>query len=61
MIKRQDVDVMITYRQNYRELVALMAERGVIVSRTTIMPWVIRYVPAFEKRWNRFAQLIGSS
>jgi transposase-like protein len=41
----------ITYRLSYRDLVAMMAERGVIVSHTTIMRWVIRYVPEFEKRW----------
>jgi transposase-like protein len=46
----------ITYRLSYRDLVALMAERGVIMSHTTIMRWVIRYVPEFEKRWNRFAR-----
>ena len=51
----------ITYRLSYRDLVAMMAERGVIVSHTTIMRWVIRYVPEFEKRWNRFARSIGSS
>src|SRR5882762_9285836 len=51
----------ITYRLSYRDLVAMMAERGVIVSHTTIMRWVIRYVPQFEKRWNRFARSIGSS
>jgi transposase-like protein len=39
----------------------MIAERGVIVPHTTIMRWVIRYVPEFEKRWNRFARLIGSS
>jgi transposase-like protein len=38
-----------------------MAERGVIVSHTTIMRWVIRYVPEVEKRWHRFARSIGSS
>jgi IS6 family transposase len=32
----------ITYRLSYRDLVAMMAERGVIVSHTTIMRWVIR-------------------
>jgi len=31
------------------------------MSHTTIMRWVIRYVPEFEKRWNRFARSIGSS
>jgi transposase-like protein len=51
----------ITYRLSYRDLVAMMAERGVIISHTTIMRWVIRYVPEFEKRWNRFARSIGSS
>ena len=50
----------ITYRLSYRDLVAMMAERGVIISHTTIMRWVIRYVPEFEKRWNRFARSIGS-
>src|SRR2546430_9182084 len=51
----------ITYRLSYRDVVAIMAEHGVIISHTTIMRWVIRYVPAFEKRWNRFARSIGSS
>ena len=51
----------ISYRLSYRDLVAMMAERGVSVSHTTIMRWVIRYVPEFEKRWNRFARSIGSS
>ena len=51
----------ITYRLSYRDLVAMMAERGVIVSHTTILRWVIRYVPEFEKRWNRFVRSIGSS
>jgi len=47
----------ISYRLNYRDLVAMMAERGVSVSHTTIMRWVIRYVPEFEKRWNDTASL----
>ena len=28
----------------------MMAERAVVVSHTTIMRWVIRYAPEFEKR-----------
>jgi transposase-like protein len=51
----------ITYRLSYRDLVAMMAERGVEVSHTTILRWVIRYVPEFEKRWNRYARRVGSS
>jgi transposase-like protein len=31
------------------------------VSHTTILRWVIRYVPEFEKRWNRWARRVHSS
>ena len=51
----------ITYRLSYRDLVAMMAERGIAVSHTTIHRWVIRYVPEFEKRWNRWARRVHSS
>src|SRR5258708_4679082 len=51
----------ITYRLSYRDLAAMMAERGVVVSHTTIHRWVIRYVPEFEKRWNRFARPVNTS
>jgi hypothetical protein len=43
----------ITYRLSYRDLVELMAERGVEVAHSTILRWVTRYVPEFEKCWNR--------
>ena len=46
----------VTYKLSYRDLVAIMAERDVTVSHTTILRWVIRYVPEFEKRWNRRAR-----
>ena len=51
----------LTYRLSYRDLVAMMADRGVAVTHTTIMRWVIRYVPEYEKRWARFARPVGSS
>src|SRR6187549_4156330 len=51
----------ITYRLSYRDLVAMMAERGVVVSHTTIMRWVLRYVPEYEERWDRFARPVNSS
>ena len=38
-----------------------MAERGLDVAHTTIMRWVQRFVPEFEKRWNRFARKAGLS
>ena len=51
----------ITYRLSYRDLVAMMAERGVTVAHSTILRWVSRYVPEYEKRWNRFSRPVGSS
>ena len=42
---QQCVRWYVTYRLSYRDLVALMAEQGVIVSHTTLMRWGLRYVP----------------
>ncbi len=51
----------LTYRLSYRDLAAMMAERGVAVSHTTILRWVLRYVPEFEQRWARFALPVNRS
>jgi len=51
----------ISYRLSYRDLVELMAERGVLVAHSTILRWVTRYVPEFEKRWSRFSRPVGTS
>ena len=51
----------ITYRLCYRHLGAMMAERGMVVAYTSILGWVIRSVPDFEKRWNRYARPPGTS
>jgi transposase-like protein len=51
----------ITYRLSYRDLVEIMAEHGIQVAHTTILRWVLRYVPEYEKRWNRFARPVGTS
>jgi len=37
----------ITYKVSYRDLAAMMAERGVGVPHTAIMRWVIRYAVRF--------------
>jgi hypothetical protein len=50
----------ITYRLSYRDLQAMMAERGIVVSHSTIL-WLSRYVPEFEKRWDRFARPVNTS
>jgi transposase-like protein len=51
----------LTYRLSYRDLVEMMAERGVVVAHSTILRWVQRYVPEFEKRWARYAQPVHTS
>jgi transposase-like protein len=39
----------------------MMAERGLELARTTIMRWVQRYVPEFEKSWARYGRKVGRS
>jgi transposase-like protein len=39
----------------------MMDERGLRLSHTTIMRWVQRYAPEFEKYWTRFARKVGRS
>ena len=51
----------LSYRLSYRDLSALMAERGVRVSHSSILRWVLRYVPEYEARRNRRAGRVGSS
>lgn len=43
------------YKLSSRDLVEMMAERGLTISHTTALRWVQRFVPEFEKRWNRYA------
>ena len=38
------------YKLSFRDLVEMMAERGLSLSHTTIMRWIQRYAPEFEKR-----------
>jgi transposase-like protein len=40
----------ISYRLSFRDLVEMMAERGVKVAHTRILRWVLRYVPEYEQR-----------
>ena len=43
------------------DLVEMIAEREISLAHTTIMRSIQRYVPEFEKRWNRFACRAGAS
>src|SRR4051812_31310016 len=49
------------YKLSFRDLVEMMAERGLSIAHTTIMRWVQCYAPEFERRWNQFATAIGRS
>src|SRR4029077_90488 len=51
----------LTFKLSSRDLVQMMAERGIALTHTTILRWVLRYVPDFEKRWNRYARTVGES
>jgi transposase-like protein len=49
------------YKLSLRDLVEMMAERGLSLAHTTILRWVQRYAPEFVKRWNRFGTPTGQS
>ena len=49
------------YKLSSRDLVNMMDERGIVLAHTTILRWVQRYVPEFEKRWGRYARSVGGS
>jgi transposase-like protein len=49
------------YKLSLRDLVEMMAERGLSLAHTTILRWVRRFAPEFVKRWNRFSRPTGQS
>jgi hypothetical protein len=49
------------FKLSRRDLVEMMAERGLSLAHTTIMRWVQHYTPEFEKRWHRYALAVGRS
>jgi len=50
-----------SFKLSLRDLVIMMADRGITLTHTTILRWVQRYLPEFEKRWSRFARPVGGS
>jgi len=49
------------FKLSFRDRVEMIAERGIPLAHTTSMRWIQRYVPEFDKRWNRFACRAGAS
>src|ERR1700750_1661527 len=51
----------LSFKLSARDLVQMMSERGIALAHTTILRWVQRYVPEFEKRWNLYARAVSGS
>ena len=51
----------LSFKLSSRDLVQMMSERGIVLAHTTILRWVQRYVPDFEKRWREYARPVGGS
>ena len=49
------------FKLSYRDRVAILGERGLSISHTTILRWVMRYAETCEKRWGRFERQVGGS
>jgi transposase-like protein len=49
------------FKLSFRDLVEIMAERGLPLAHTTIMRWVLHFAPEFDRRWKRFGRAVGSS
>jgi transposase-like protein len=49
------------YKLSLRDLVEMMAARGLSRAHTTILRWVRRFTPEFGKRWNRLGTPAGRS
>jgi transposase-like protein len=49
------------YKLSFRDLVQMMAERGIALTHTTILRWVQRFVPEFKKRWSQYSRPVGRS
>ena len=49
------------FKLSYRDLVEMMAERGLAIVHASIIRWVHYYAPVFRRRWNRFVRPVGTS
>jgi transposase-like protein len=50
-----------SFKLSFRDLVIIMAERGISLAHTTILRWIQHHLPEFEKRWKRYARPVGGS
>ena len=50
-----------SFKLSLRDLVIMIADRGITLTHTTVLRWVQHYLPEFEKRWSRYARPVGGS
>ncbi len=55
----QCVSWYLAYSLGLRNLVEMMAERGILVDHSTLHRWVIRLVPLLDKVFRRHKRTIG--
>ena len=51
----------LTYPLSYRQVCDMLRDRGMSVAPSTVMRWVLRYAPEFEKRWRRYEKQVALS
>jgi transposase-like protein len=51
----------LAYPLSYRQVCEILRDRGVSVAPSTVMRWVVRYAPDFEKRWRKFEKPVELS
>src|SRR5688572_16828564 len=51
----------LTYPLSYRQVCDMLRDRGVSVAPSTVMRWVVRYAPEFEKRWRKYEKTVALS
>ena len=49
------------FKLSYRDLAEMARELGVSVAPSTVLRWVVRYVPEFEKCWRVYERPVGDS
>ena len=49
------------FKLSYRDLVQMLAERGVVIAHSTILRWVVCYAQTCEKRWQLLQKPVGGS
>ncbi len=50
----------VRYRLSYADIVEWLAERGIVVDRSTVFRWVHRFLPLFQHAARAYRRVVGS-